>query len=219
MWLRSSQTRGYFSVTIPVVSRSARSSLSLPSIVVRINIENAEPMTVNHRIRFFVPTRPVLFDFYFGSMRESRLVTGTARLSDDALELVNLLLGTAEGTELRGRVSTIVVVSIWWVEASYSLLGELTGALVLRVTQQLDDTLLVGSEAKYSEKELVSSYFSREKKEQSLKHLSVCSAEPGETDNVLVEVEGGLTQQPPSRCPERKQCACSGGPWCGRHGA
>lgn len=31
---------------------------------------------------------------------KDRLVTRTAGLSDDALELVNLSLGTAEGTEL-----------------------------------------------------------------------------------------------------------------------
>jgi transcriptional regulator GlxA family with amidase domain len=52
---------------------------------------------------------------------------GTAGVGDDALELVDLLLGTAEGTE--------------------PLLGELTGALVLAVAQQLDDTALVGGKA------------------------------------------------------------------------
>jgi hypothetical protein len=58
---------------------------------------------------------------------QTDLVSGTARLGDDALELVDLLLGTAEGTE--------------------PLLGELTGTLVLAVAQQLDDSALVGGKA------------------------------------------------------------------------
>jgi hypothetical protein len=58
---------------------------------------------------------------------QTDLVSGTARLGDDALELVDLLLGTAEGTE--------------------PLLGELTGTLVLAVTEQLNDTALVGGKA------------------------------------------------------------------------
>jgi hypothetical protein len=60
-------------------------------------------------------------------IRLNDLVTSTARLSDDTLELVDLSLGTAESTE--------------------SLLGELTGTLVLGVTEQLNDSALVGSEA------------------------------------------------------------------------
>ena len=60
-------------------------------------------------------------------IRLNDLVTSTARLSDDTLELVDLGLGTAESTE--------------------SLLGELTGTLVLGVTEQLNDSALVGSEA------------------------------------------------------------------------
>lgn len=51
----------------------------------------------------------------------------TARLGDDALELIDLGLGTAESTE--------------------PLLGELTGALVLGVTQQLNNATLVWGEA------------------------------------------------------------------------
>lgn len=49
----------------------------------------------------------------------------------------------------RGTVSTNVenCVGVGGVGESYSLLGELTGTLVLRVTQQFDDTLLVGGEA------------------------------------------------------------------------
>lgn len=54
-------------------------------------------------------------------------MTGTARLNDDALHLLNLSLGTAEGTE--------------------SLLGELTGTLVHGVTEQLNNTALVGGKA------------------------------------------------------------------------
>lgn len=34
-------------------------------------------------------------------------MTGTARLGDDALELIDLLLGTDEGTELLNNVSNI----------------------------------------------------------------------------------------------------------------
>jgi hypothetical protein len=51
------------------------------------------------------------------------LMTGTAGLSDDALELVDLGLGTAE--------------------SSKSLLGELTGALVLAVAKQFHNAALV----------------------------------------------------------------------------
>ncbi len=51
----------------------------------------------------------------------------TTRLGDDALELIDLSLGTAEGTE--------------------PLLGQLTGTLVLAVSEQFDDTTLVGGEA------------------------------------------------------------------------
>jgi hypothetical protein len=54
-------------------------------------------------------------------------VTDTARLSNDTLELVDLLLGTDKGTE--------------------PLLGELTGTLVLGVAEKFDDTALVGGEA------------------------------------------------------------------------
>lgn len=57
----------------------------------------------------------------------TNLVTGTASLSDDALEVLNLRLSTAEGTE--------------------PLLGELTGTLVLGVAEQLNDAALVGSKA------------------------------------------------------------------------
>jgi len=54
-------------------------------------------------------------------------VASTAGLGDDTLELVDLSLGTTEGTE--------------------TLLGELTGALVARVAEQLNNTALVGGEA------------------------------------------------------------------------
>lgn len=54
----------------------------------------------------------------------SRLVTGPAGLGDDALELIDLLLGTAEGTE--------------------PSLGQLAGSLVLAVAEQFNDSALVG---------------------------------------------------------------------------
>lgn len=56
-----------------------------------------------------------------------RLVASTARLSDDALELVDLSLGTAKGSE--------------------PLLRELTGTLVTAVAEQLNAALLVGAQA------------------------------------------------------------------------
>lgn len=64
------------------------------------------------------------FGARFPKIRLDDLVTRAASLGDDALELVDLLLGTAEGTE--------------------SLLGELTGTLVLAVSEQLNDSALVG---------------------------------------------------------------------------
>lgn len=56
---------------------------------------------------------------------ETNLVTSdTTGLSDDALHVLNLSLATAEGTE--------------------PLLGELTSTLVLSVSQEFDDTALIG---------------------------------------------------------------------------
>jgi hypothetical protein len=52
-------------------------------------------------------------------------VTRTPRVGDDLGHLVNLSLGTAEGTE--------------------PLLRKTTGTLVLGVAEEFDDTLLVGS--------------------------------------------------------------------------
>lgn len=64
--------------------------------------------------------------FIFGCQK-NRLVGGSAaRLGDDTLELVDLRLGTAEGSE--------------------PLLRELAGALVLAVAQQLNNAALVGGE-------------------------------------------------------------------------
>lgn len=54
-------------------------------------------------------------------------MTSAAGLNDDALHLLNLSLGTAEGTE--------------------SLLSDLAGTLVHGVTEQLNDAALVGGEA------------------------------------------------------------------------
>ena len=51
------------------------------------------------------------------------LVTSSSGLSDHALQLINLRLGTAKGTE--------------------PLLRKLTGSLVLAVSEQFDDTALV----------------------------------------------------------------------------
>ena len=53
--------------------------------------------------------------------------THTAGLGDDTLHVLNLALATGEGTE--------------------SLLGELTSALVLSVSQEFDDTTLIGGKA------------------------------------------------------------------------
>lgn len=54
-------------------------------------------------------------------------MTDTAGLGDDAGHLLDLSLGAAEGAE--------------------PLLGELTGALVLGVAEQLDNAALVGGKA------------------------------------------------------------------------
>lgn len=78
-------------------------------------------------------------------------MTGTARLGNDALELVDLLLGTTESSELVSRVSKGDVLSIRGLacagKVSYPLLGELASTLVLGVAEQFNHTLLVGSEA------------------------------------------------------------------------
>lgn len=56
------------------------------------------------------------------------LVSGTAGLGDDTLELINLGLSTAEGTK--------------------TLLCQLTGTLVLAVAEQFDNAALVWGEAR-----------------------------------------------------------------------
>lgn len=80
------------------------------------------------------------------TLERLRLVTGTTGLGDDTLELVDLLLGTTEGTEL-GMLS---ILASWHrigrEVKTYPLLGELTGTLVPGVAEQLDHTLLIGSE-------------------------------------------------------------------------
>ena len=76
------------------------------------------------------------------------LVTSTARLGDDLGHLVDLRLSTAEGTEL-WMTRSVRVSSCGWgrAGATDSLLGQLAGALVLGVAQQLDHTALVGGKA------------------------------------------------------------------------
>lgn len=75
------------------------------------------------------------------------LVAGTAGLSDDAVHVLNLRLGTAEGAELKKttcqRRSKLESSRI----KSYLLLRELTGTLILAVAEEFDDAALVGSEA------------------------------------------------------------------------
>lgn len=55
------------------------------------------------------------------------VTSSTAGLSDDTLELIDLGLGTAEGTK--------------------ALLGELTGTLVLAVAEEFDNAALVWGKA------------------------------------------------------------------------
>lgn len=73
-------------------------------------------------------------------------MAGTTGLSDDTLKLVDLLLGATEGTELR----MLSILASWHRIGrgmkTYPLLGELTGTLVPGVAEQLDHTLLIGSE-------------------------------------------------------------------------
>lgn len=76
-------------------------------------------------------------------------MAGTTGLSNDTLELVDLLLGTTEGTELECLLVLIYGLSRQVgpdVVETYPLLGELTGTLVPGVAEQLDHTLLIGSE-------------------------------------------------------------------------
>ena len=75
-------------------------------------------------------------------------MAGAAGLGDDALELVDLLLGAAEGAELQamlvlegdgeGRGGR---------GKAYPLLRELPGTLVTAVAEEFDDAALVGGEA------------------------------------------------------------------------
>ena len=84
-------------------------------------------------------------------------MAGAAGLGDDALHLLDLALGAGEGSELERVVLAFFFLA--WMGASpwggevasdiypYPLLGELTGALVLAVAEELDDAALVGGEA------------------------------------------------------------------------
>ena len=51
-------------------------------------------------VLLFLPDFPLRFLYKSHTLMTERLVTGTAGLGDDTLELVDLLLGTAESTEL-----------------------------------------------------------------------------------------------------------------------
>jgi hypothetical protein len=77
-------------------------------------------------------------------------VSSAAGLGDDTLELIDLLLGAAEGTE--------------------SLLCELTGTLVLGVAEEFDDTALVGSKAVKDNCQQLSRVSYRATTDQSRKH-------------------------------------------------
>ncbi len=79
-------------------------------------------------------------------------MSGTAGVGNDGLELVDLSLGTAKGSELltmwlANACSSSFDVCAFGIEKTYSLLGELAGALVARVAEELNDAALVGSEA------------------------------------------------------------------------
>jgi len=84
-------------------------------------------------------------------------MTRTPRLGDDLGHLVNLSLGTAEGTELccvsEGSQLCVCVLRVGgrlrWVVVgeTYPLLRETTGTLVLGVAEEFDDALLVGGKA------------------------------------------------------------------------
>jgi hypothetical protein len=84
---------------------------------------------------------PVVLDLLWAGIH---LVTCAPRLGDDVGHLLDLPLRTTECTELLG-------VSVYsdggrrrW---TYSLLRETTGTLVLGVTEEFDDTLLVRCES------------------------------------------------------------------------
>jgi hypothetical protein len=69
------------------------------------------------------------------------LVTSSPRLSNDALQLIDLCLRTAESTEL-----FYTLVDCSWPEScskTYPLLGQLTRTLVLAVSEKFDNTTLI----------------------------------------------------------------------------
>lgn len=72
-----------------------------------------------------------------------------AGLGDDALELVDLLLGADESPELGGLLVMERRDEGWLggLDGAYPLLRELPGALVTAVAEELDDAALVGGEA------------------------------------------------------------------------
>ena len=69
-------------------------------------------------------------------------MTSTPRLGNDLGHLVNLPLRAAEGTELWAvNIWSWQTVELRW--EMYPLLGQTTGTLVLGVSEQFDNTLLV----------------------------------------------------------------------------
>jgi hypothetical protein len=77
-------------------------------------------------------------------MREN-LVAGSSGLGDDTLELINLRLGTSESTELISIVRGAFDMYKWG--NAYPLLRELTGTLILAVTEEFYNTTFVRCES------------------------------------------------------------------------
>jgi hypothetical protein len=79
-------------------------------------------------------------------MNSRCLVTGSSRLSNDTLQLIDLRLGTTESTELlqfHGQHISRALMSHVLRWNTYPLLGQLTRTLVLAIAEEFDNTTLV----------------------------------------------------------------------------
>ena len=128
---------------------------------------------------------PSSYSFHVVIIRNAlNLVTGSARLCDNTLQLIDLRLGASESTQL--QFMSVLIHECCFKSLrkgrliTYPLLCELTSALILGVSQEFDNTTLIRGKTVIAILVYYSSRLS------TFKH----------------------TQKPPSRFRERKRFSC-----------
>lgn len=87
--------------------------------------------------------------------KKTSLMTGPSGFGNDPLQLVDLSLRTAEGSELLAKqFISLSKLGIWGgggrPKETYPLLSELTRTLIFAVAEQFDHALLVGSKSSWA---------------------------------------------------------------------